>query len=364
MAQAVAEEKKAFFQREIEIGSPFNDKSKEHFYNEFTSLIESGIDMRRSIQLIIDEQEKKRVRKILEELQQKIIMGASLSEAMEASGQFSAYEYQSIRIGEETGRLKNVLVSLSVYFGDKVRLKRQLVSVFTYPVFVLLITIGVLYFMLNSVVPMFEDVFKQFGQELPWLTQKIVWLSQHFSAFMLYFMIISIGLSAYFYTQRREEWFRKRSAAVMLRIPVFGPLIKKIYLARFCQTMGLLMESKTPLIKALDLVEEMIRFYPLEEALRATKKEILAGNQLHYGLSKFKILDKRLISLIKIAEEINQLDQTFVRLTKQYNDEVDYRTKLMGTIIEPAIIVIIGLVVGLIMVAMYLPMFNLSNVIK
>lgn len=364
MATVAEQEKKGLLQREIEFGNPFGDKIKEQFYNEFHSLIESGIDMRRSIQLILEEQEKKRVKAILEGLQQKIILGASLSEAMEQSGHFSAYEYQSVRIGEETGRLKNVLASLSVYFGDKVRLKRQLVSVFTYPAFVMAITFGVLYFMLNSVVPMFEDVFKQFGQELPWLTQRIVWLSDHFGPFMFWFLLVLIGGSIYFYTQRKEEWFRKASSAFMLRIPVFGVLIRKVYIARFCQSMGLLMESKTPLVKALDLVEEMIGFYPLEVAIRQTKKEILAGNQLHYGLSQFTILDKRLISLIKIAEEINQLDHTFVRLTKQYNEEIDYRTKLMGTIIEPAIIVIIGLVVGVIMVAMYLPMFNLSNVIK
>ena len=357
-------ETKGLFQREIAFGNPFGDKVKEQFYAEFCSLIESGIDMRRSIQLIIDEQEKQKVRTILDTLQQKIILGSSLSEAMEHSGHFSAYEFQSVRIGEETGRLKYVLASMAVYFGDKVRLKRQLVSVFTYPTFVMAITFGVLYFMLSSVVPMFEDVFKQFGQELPWLTKKIVWLSDHFGGFMLYFFLIVTGGSIYFYTQRKEEWFRKGSSKVLLRIPVFGVLMRKIYTARFCQSMGLLMESKTPLVKALDLVEEMIGFYPLEQAIKHAKKEILAGNQLHYGLGQFSILDKRLISLIKIAEEINQLDQTFVRLTKQYNDEIEYRTKLMGTIIEPAIIVIIGLVVGVIMVAMYLPMFNLSNVIK
>jgi type IV pilus assembly protein PilC len=361
---ATEELKPNFFQREIDFGKPFNDKLKEQFYNEFAALIDSGIDMRRSLQLIIDEQEKKRVQKVLETLLSKIISGASLSESMELSGHFSPYEYHSIRIGEETGRLKTVLVSLAAYFGDKVRLKRQLTSVFTYPAFVLSITLGVLYFMLNFVVPMFKDVFKQFGQELPWLTLKIVWLSEHFGSFVFYFLMVVIGGGIYLYTQRREIWFRKFSGNLILRIPIFGSLMRKIYIARFCQSMGLLMESKTPLIKALDLVSEMIKFYPMEILLQDAKKEILVGNQLYFGLGKSNLLDKRLISLIKIAEEINQLDVTFIRLTKQYNEEIDYKTKMIGTIIEPAIIVLIGLIVGLIMVAMYLPMFNLSNVIK
>ena len=128
--------------------------------------------------------------------------------------------------------------------------------------------------------------------------------------------------------------------------------------------MALLLEAKTPLVKALDLVEQMIGFYPLEEAVRVAKEEVTKGNPLNEGLAMSKLLDKRLISLVKIAEEINQLDQTFNRLNQQYNEEISHRTKMLGTIIEPAIIVIIGGIVGLIMVSMYLPMFNLSNVIK
>jgi len=355
---------KGFFQQELEFGKALSDKVKEQFYNEFAALLDSGIDMRRTLQLIIDEQDKKRPKSILESMLEKIIAGSSLSEAMEYSNHFTPYEYQSVRIGEETGRLKQVLQSLSVFFGDKVKLRRQLTGVFTYPVFVFLITIGVLYFMLNHVVPMFEDVFKQFGQELPWLTQQIVWLSEHFSTFLIYFIGFVVLSSIYFYSQRESVWFRKTSSSIILRLPIFGVFIKKIYTARFCQSMALLMEAKTPLVRALDLVQNMIRFYPMELMIEGAKKEILQGNSLHAGLEKHQLLDKRLISLVRIAEEINQLDSTFVRVSKQYQEEIEYRTKLIGTILEPAIIVIIGLVVGVIMVSMYLPMFNLSNVIK
>jgi len=363
MAEEIKKEP-GFFQKDISFGKPFGDKLKEHFYTEFASLLDSGIDMRRSVQLLADEQEKKRVKAILQTILDQIISGTSLSEAVENSGHFSSYEYQSIRIGEETGRLTQVLLSLSQFYGDKVKLRRQLTSVFSYPAFVFSITLGVLYFMLNYVVPMFKDVFKQFGQELPWLTLKIVWLSEHFSTFIMYFLFAMIGIIGYCYTQRNEVWFRRTSSTILLKLPIFGVLIKKIYTARFCQSMTLLMESKTPLVRALDLVKDMIRFYPMEIMIEEAKKQILAGNPLHIGLNNTNVLDKRLISLVKISEEINQLDVTFSRLAKQYNEEVTFRTKMIGTILEPAIIVIIGVIVGLIMVSMYLPMFNLSNVIK
>jgi len=149
-----------------------------------------------------------------------------------------------------------------------------------------------------------------------------------------------------------------------LGMPIFGQLMKKIYLARTCQSLSLLLGSKTPLVAAITLVEEMIGFYPVETALREIKVDIMKGEAFHTGLSKYAIFDKRLVSLTKIAEETNQLDTTFDRLSQQYQEDIEYRTKLIGTIIEPLIIVIIGLVVGVIMVAMYMPMFNLSNVIK
>ncbi len=356
--------KQSIFQKEISFGKPFNDKAKESFYNDFTSLLESGVDMQRALSILIEEQEKKRLKTILEDISKTLVLGSSLSESLKKSGHFTAYEYQSVKIGEETGRLKIVLSYLSQFYNDKVKLRRQLIGVFTYPCFVILITFGVLYFMLNSVVPMFEDVFKQFGQELPYLTQKIIWLSKYFSTFLLYFFG-GIGIiSAYFYTQKKEIWYRKMMANFQLRIPVFGPLIRKVYLARFCQSMSLLLSSKTPLVNALELVEEMISFYPLEHAMQEIKQDILKGESFHEGLAKFPIFDRRTVSLVKIAEEINKLDETFERLTKQNQDDIEFKTKLIGTVIEPVIIVIIGGIVGVIMLAMYLPMFNLSNVIK
>lgn len=355
---------KNIWQKELSFGKTFSDKAKEEFYKEFSSLLDSGIDIQRTLTILIEEQSNKKVLAILEQIRERLITGSSLSEALRETGHFTAYEFQSIKIGEETGRLRIILEHLSEYFTNKVKLRRQLISVFTYPAFVILITIGVLYFMLNSVVPMFEDVFKQFGQDLPYLTQKIIGISKHFSTFLLYFSLGLVALIIYGYSQRKEDWFRNLTAKTVLRIPVFGVLMKKIYLARTCQSLSLLLASKTPLVTSLSLVEEMIGFYPIETALNAIKGEIVKGGSFHSGLARYPIFDRRLVSLTKIAEETNQLDSTFDRLSKQYQEDIEFRTKLIGTIIEPLIIVIIGLVVGVIMVAMYLPMFNLSNVIK
>lgn len=353
-----------FLQQEIKLGRAFTDKRKENFYNELSNLIECGVDIQKALQIIEEEQEKNNVKEIISQIKLKIVQGSSLSNALQESGHFSTYEFKCIDIGEETGRIIPVLNQLKEFFGDKVRLRRQMISVFTYPAFVLAITFGVLFFMLNNVVPMFENVFSQFGQDLPYLTKKIIVLSDNFGLIFSVFILFVLTVVGFSYYSRKEIWFREMSSSFVLKIPVFGSLIQKIYLARFCQSMELLITSRTPLVSSLDLISKMIEFYPIENAVTEIRKDIMSGGTLHQSMSKFSIFDKRLVSMVKIAEEINQLDSTFERLTKQYQEEIDFKTKLVGTIIEPMIIILIGGIVGVIMVSMYLPMFNLSNVIK
>lgn len=342
----------------------FSDKSKESFYTEFYSLLQSGVDIQRCLQLLHDEEEKSNIKEIIAEASKNLIKGFSLSESLKNTGFFVPYEYQSIKIGEETGKLKEVLQHLTKYYGDKIKLKRQLVSVFTYPVFVLFITIGVLYFMLVKVVPMFDDVFKQFGQELPFLTRQIINLSKYFSLLLISVVVIIITILSVLYYYKNDKRFRSVSSKIVMNIPVFGPMITKIYLTRFCQSLSLLLSAKTPLLQSLELTENMISFYPLEDAISQMKQSIRKGEMLHTVMSRHSIFTKKMVSLTKIAEEINQLDKTFDRLGEKYQEEVEFQTKLIGTIMEPAIIILIGGIVGVIMVAMYLPMFELSNVVK
>lgn len=357
-------ENSSILNRDFSFRPVFPDKVKEQFYSEFGALLENGVDIQQTIEILIEEEEDKGRKELLENVRSSLISGSSLSVSLGKFKWFSNYELQSIKIGEETGKLKEVLVELAAYFSSKVKLKRQLISVFTYPSFVLLITFGVLYFMLNNVVPMFEDVFKQFGQELPFLTQKIIGLSKFFSAYFVYMFLGVLVIIIYLYSQRAQLWFRKTSASVLLRLPIFGPLFHKIYLARTCQSLSLLLSAKTPLVQALELVKDMIRFYPIENALEEIKQGVIKGESFYKGLSAHPIFEKKLISLTKIAEETNQLEKTYQRLASQYQEEIEYKTKLLGTLMEPIIIVLIGTIVGIIMVAMYLPMFNLSNVIQ
>jgi len=352
-----------FLNKEISFSTKFSDKKKERFYKELAILIQSGIDFKQALEILIGQYKNKKDQELITKIKQQVIQGKSLHEAMQQSRQFSAYEYYSVKIGEETRKLDKVLIELQKYFDRKIKMRRQLVSVFTYPVFVLAVTFGVLYFMMNNVVPMFSSVFKQFGADLPPLTQKVVALSQNFSTISGVFMLMVVSIVGFHVLNKRKENYRNITSRIILRMPFFGGLIRKIFISRFCQSLSLLLSAKTPLVISLELTQKMIDFYPIESSLVNVKADIMKGAALGDSLSRYAVYDHKLVSMVKVAEQINKLDEMFEKLTEQYNEEIEHQTKMIGVVLEPLIIMVIGVIVGVIMIAMYSPMFDLSKII-
>jgi type IV pilus assembly protein PilC len=165
---------------------------------------------------------------------------------------------------------------------------------------------------------------------------------------------------AFLYYQRKQIWFRKVLSIFIINIPIFGNVIKKIYLARFCQAMAFLLNSKVALLKTVELIAQMIQFYPIEHSLNQAEDSILNGNSLNETLEQFKFYPEELIALIKVGEEASQLDTMFSKLAEQYNDEVEQQTKAIGSLLEPILIIGLGVIVGFILIAMYMPLFQLS----
>jgi type IV pilus assembly protein PilC len=351
-----------FFTRDIQLFNKFGDKKKERFYMDLRVLLVAGIDLKSALEIIIEEQPKEKDKEIFEEIYQGVVKGRSLADSLKQTQKFSEYEYYSIEIGEESNRLNEVLQELTKYYADQTELKKQVKSVLSYPAFVFSITLGLVYFMMTNVVPMFADVFRQFGSELPTLTKKIIHISNNFPFYLMIMAAVIICIGLFIYTQKEKDWYRNATSSLVLRIPKVGQMVQLVYLSRFTQTLHLLLASKTPLVRSLELTEKMVKFYPLQQAIDRMKTDITMGKSLHSGMSDFKVFPKRMISLVKVGEEVNQLEVMLKKLSEQYNEELKHQTKIIGKIMEPLIILIIGLFVGLILVAMYMPMFNLSNI--
>lgn len=349
--------------REYFVSRKLNSKKKAFIYKDMATLLKAGIDFKTTLTIIRDQQKNEYTKNIIDQLLVNVVKGKAFYEAMELSGNFTPYEIFSVKIGEETRRLDSILEELQKYFNRKLKLRKQIISILTYPAFILALTLATLYFMLTYVVPLFESVFHQFNRELPTLTRYVISLSENFNIILIVFLF-TIGCAIFIFQKvKKQPAFQKGFTGLILKIPFIGKLVKEIYITRFCQSMALLLVSKTSLVESIGLVRKMIAFYPIEQALDVIEKDISKGITLGDSLSKFKIFDTNIISMVKIAEQVNQLDEMFLTLANHYDAEVEHKTKVMGTVIEPMLILFIGGIVGVIMVAMYAPMFDLSEVI-
>lgn len=350
--------------KEITIfGNGFSNKKKEQLYSELSVLLKSGVNLKYSLDIIIESQSKEKDKNLIEKLNLEILRGSSFADALQKDKSFTPYEFHAIKIGEQTGQLAFVTNDLAEYYKRRNEQKRQIISSLTYPVIVLFTALLVVFFMLKYVVPMFEDIFEQNKMELPFLTKVIVKFSHLLEQKgFLFLLIIAVGAFGIRFF-RNKLWYRKYGGKLLLSLPVMGNYIKKVYLSRFIHTMMLLTNSKIPVINGLGMVRKMVDFYPLQNSLKEIEEDILRGERLSSSFSRHKIFDKKIIALLKVAEETNQTEYIFQRLHDQYSREVEYQSKTITNILNPLLTLMVGIIVGVILIAMYLPMFRLSSVI-
>ncbi len=355
----------ALLQKEIKIfGSRFGSKQKEQFYAELSVLLGSGIRLKDALQLLAATQKKKDIAALFGQLEEGIISGKDFSEILSAHSDFTIYESHSISIGEQSGSLTQVLQSLADFYTRKNEQRRNLTNALAYPIIVLITAFLAVIFMMQFVVPMFKDVFKQNNVDLPGITQTVIRISEWTTSYgwVVIVVIVVLFIGQKFFN--RSLKYRSIRDRILLSAPFIGPFIRISNLARFTQAVSLLVSSKVSIPQSIKLAKEMINFIPLQVALNGVEESILRGQSLSESLGKESIFDPKMVALIKVAEETNATEYIFDRLNSQYNQAVLQQSKMFSTILEPAIIVIVGIIVGAILIAMYMPMFELGNVLK
>lgn len=337
-------------------------KRKYEFFNNLSILISTGVQIKDSIQIISEEANNdKSYKKLLNTLTADLVTGSALSESMKESKKFSDFEVFSVKLGEETGMLHQALDNLSNYSKNNMDLKRKIISSLSYPLIILATAVIAVIFMLNFVVPMFSGIFQRFGKELPAITLLIIKMSENIKYYILLLLAFIIVIYLVHRNFRTNEKYRSVTFSMLLKIPILGTFLRKINLAKFSSAMELFVNSGVPMVKAINLMKEIINFYPLQDALNRVEFAIINGNSFHQALSKEKFFDSRMVAMIKVGTEVNKLGLIFKKLKDNYNEDVMYQASVLNGLLEPILIILIGLLVSIILIAMYLPIFQLGS---
>jgi type IV pilus assembly protein PilC len=342
-------------------GNGLNDVRRERIFRDLHMLVQAGVDPRSVLDLLVKAQRDKVSQVVLGNVRDGVMRGMLISDAMEAAGAFTAYEIHSVRIGEESGRLAPVCLQLAEHHADRIKLARTIRQAFAYPLFILAITLAVVFFMMNVVVPMFAQVFARSGAELPALTQAVLRVSDLIRTFWPLILLLLVG-GAVLYASVGKRLFRRPSVEhVLYRLPIYGELRRKALMVRHCRAMAFLLQAGSPLDRALDLCTHMAGSARLEAALHQVRQHVVLGRSLKEAMAEQPLFDAQLIAMLAVAEEVKQLDVMYLRASERYTAEVQHSTTLLSSVLEPATILVIAVLVGTVLIAMYLPMFKLST---
>ena len=353
-----------FLNYDYKLLSDFGDKHKERFFSEMGLLLNAGVDLQTALEITSQSTVNKKLLDIYNDLKLKIVAGKGLSEAMLSTKKFNNFDSYSILIGENTGELSSIFIKLQNYYSRKIIQKRKILSALSYPAIVLSITVMAVIFMLKFVVPMFADTLIRFGGELPYITKLVINISNHISTVLFIACTVSALIFIWYRKNKESEGVQKVISNIALKIPYLGSLLRKIHILHFSQSMELLLASHIGIVDSIELTQKMTNFYPLSVALEKIRTDLLKGSFFHTTMENQTFFDKSTVMLIKIGEEINQLDKIFTQITKQYENEIDYQSNQLLTLLEPITIIILALFIGIILIAMYLPMFKIGAVIQ
>ena len=343
-------------------GSGIKPKDISIFTRQFSVMIDAGLPLVQCLDILGTQQDNKAFQKVILQVRQDVESGSSLAEAMRKHPQaFDDLYVNMVAAGEAGGILDTILQRLATHIEKTVKLKSQVKGALIYPVAVVVIAVIVVYVILWKVIPVFASLFEGLGAELPWLTQVVVNMSHFVGKFSwligLCIVAIWIAVKQYYKTKSGHYNIDK----IMLKLPAFGLLLRKIAVARFCRTLGTLLSSGVAILESLSITARTSGNAVIEEAIMKVRLEVEAGKSIAEPLGKTGQFPPMVCQMIAVGEQTGAMDTMLSKIADFYEDEVDAAVEGMMALIEPLIISFLGVVIGTIVVAMYMPMFSLIS---
>ncbi|MBI1320882.1 MAG: type II secretion system F family protein [Candidatus Hydrogenedens sp.] len=332
---------------------------------QLSTLIDAGLPLLRSLNVLIAQQKPSKLRDILREISQDIQSGGTFADALaKHPKQFDRLYVNMVRAGEVGGMLEVVLQRLAIFMEKRQALIRRVRGAMIYPIAVLLIAAGIVAFLLVKVVPVFAEIFEEFGGELPAPTKFLIACGD----FMLYSwwkLVVAINaILIAFKLSRQSKAVNRFYDIVSLKMPLIGDFVTKVSVARFARTLGTLITSGVPILQALKITRETISNSVIQDAVDKVHDSIKEGETIAAPLDETKTFPAMAVNMIDVGEETGQLDAMLVKVADIYDDEVEAAVEAMLQLMEPAIIIILGGIIGFIVVSLYLPIFTLGDSIS
>jgi type IV pilus assembly protein PilC len=347
-------------------GSPVKARDIVIFTRQFATMIDAGLPIVQCLQILAAQTDSKPFRRVIGSVKDDVESGTTLAEAIKKQGNkvFSDLYTSMVQAGEIGGILDTILVRLAAYLEKAAKLKSKIKGAMIYPSCIVAAAVLVTAVLLIWVIPVFADVFSSFGKALPAPTQFVINLS-HFTIDHVWYLaaVPVIAFFAFRYAYKTEQG-QIVIDRLLLRIPVFGPLIRKAAVARFTRTLGTLVSSGVPILDALLITARTAGNKVIEHAIMVARASISSGRTISEPLIESKVFPPMVCQMISVGETTGALDSMLQKIADFYEDEVDNMVANLMSLLEPAVILFLGVVIGGLVVSMYLPIFQLGSVME
>jgi type IV pilus assembly protein PilC len=330
------------------------------FTRQFSVMLDAGLPLVQCLEILGSQEENRTFAAIINDVRSDVESGMSIADAMKKHPKaFDNLFVNMVAAGEAGGILDVILQRLSNYIEKAVKLNSQVKSALIYPVAVIVIAALVVFIILWKVIPVFAQLFSGLGGEMPFLTRMVIGASNFVGRYFIFiFIVVVFGIIA---LQRYHNTYRGRRVidGALLKIPIIGMLLRKIAVARFCRTLATLTASGVPILDGLEITAKTSGNAIIEDAVMAVRKSVEEGKTVSEPLAETKVFPAMVVQMINVGEQTGALDQMLSKIADFYEDEVDTAVAGMMKLIEPLMITILGVVIGTIVAAMYLPLYSI-----
>lgn len=346
-------------------GSGVKLKDISVFSRQFATMINSGLSLLRSLYILAEQTENKKFAETIDQIRQDVEKGASLSQALSKHPKvFSKLYVSMVRAGEIGGVLDSVLLRLASTIEKQVELRGKIKSALTYPVAVLALVVLIVAAMLLFIVPIFASLYDDLGGTLPLPTRLLLAVSDVLKSYFI--IVVGVVIGAVWLLRRwiATEGGRAKFDAFKLKIPIMGKLVQKTALARFASTLSALLRSGVPILESLEIVSDTVSNAVVAKAIQETQSAVKGGESIAKPLAQHKVFPPMVTQMMAVGEETGALDDMLEKIGEFYEREVEATVDALTSLLEPLLIVVLGGAVGGMVVALYMPMFQIINLVQ